>query len=209
MNTDTITGKTTLIAVYAGLLGFANIAATKVIEIQTFGGWTTTAGIVPIAGAFLISDVCVERYGQETGHRLVRGGVITLTVVIMLSQLVIRLPGNGNGVEPVLAQSTPILIASVTTIAFSQWADIELFAFIRNKTDSPVAANLGSTMTTSLIDTTGFAVLAFLIIPSLIGGLVLPVAAVATIIITQCVLKVGLAALDTPLFVILIGGRER
>jgi len=158
---------------------------------------------------FRISDVCVERYGQDAGYRLVRGGVITLIAVIMLSQLVIRLPGDGNGVEPVLAQSTPILIASVTTIAFSQWADIELFSFIRNKTDSPIAANLGSTMITSLIDTTGFAALAFVIIPSLIGGLVLPLTAVTTIIITQCVLKIGLAALDTPLFVILTGGRER
>ncbi|AFH21913.1 hypothetical protein OSG_eHP12_00190 [environmental Halophage eHP-12] len=201
--------KTVLIAVYAGLLGFANIAATKVIEIQTWTTWTTTAGIIPIAGAFLISDVCVERYGQDAGYRLVRGGVITLIAVIMLSQLVIRLPGDGNGVEPVLAQSTPILIASVTTITFSQWADIELFSFIRNKTDSPIAANLGSTMITSLIDTTGFAALAFVIIPSLIGGLVLPLTAVTTIIITQCVLKIGLAALDTPLFVILTGGRER
>jgi len=200
--------KTTLIAVYAGLLGFANIAATKVIEIQTWTTWTTTAGIIPIAGAFLISDVCVERYGQETGYRLVRGGVITLIVVIMLSQLVIRLPGDGNGVEPVLAQSTPILIASVATIAFSQWADIELFGIIRSKTDSPVAANVGSTMITSLIDTTGFAALAFIIIPSLIGGLVLPLSAVATIIITQCVLKIGLAALDTPLFIALTGGQR-
>jgi len=71
--------KAVLIAVFASMLGIANIAATKVVTIATV---STTAGVLPIAIAYLISDIGVEKYGKQFGHTLVWSGVASLIGVI-------------------------------------------------------------------------------------------------------------------------------
>jgi len=187
----------TLIAVYAAMLGIANVAAVKVVSL---GGWEFTAGVVPIAVAYLVSDIAVEKYGKEFGHKLVWAGVAALLTVIAVTQAVVYLPGD-SVVNEVFAGSLPILTASVTTIVVAQHADVWLFAAIRERFPYRPTRNIGSTTLSQLLDTALFTVLAFSILPLVLGGTRLPVATMGTIIATEWVIKTAIAVIDTPVFI--------
>jgi uncharacterized integral membrane protein (TIGR00697 family) len=189
--------KAVLIAVFASMLGIANIAATKVVTIATV---STTAGVLPIAIAYLISDIGVERYGKQFGHTLVWSGVASLIGVIGVSQLVIALPGS-SAVNDVLGASMPILLASISSILVAQHGDIALFVTIRDKLPYRPTRNIGSTVVSQLLDTSMFSLLAFFVFPQVIGGQVLALGLIASIIITEWVIKVIIAIIDTPLFI--------
>jgi len=189
--------KAVLIAVFASMLGIANIAATKVVTIATV---STTAGVLPIAVAYLISDIGVERYGKQFGHTLVWSGVASLIGVIGVSQLVIALPGS-SAVNDVLGASMPILLASISAILVAQHGDIALFVAIRDKLPYRPTRNIGSTVVSQLLDTSMFSLLAFFLFPQVIGGQVLALGLIASIIITEWVIKVIIAIIDTPLFI--------
>jgi uncharacterized integral membrane protein (TIGR00697 family) len=198
MKLEQSTIKAVLIAVFAGMLGIANIAATKVV---TIGMLSTTAGVLPIAVAYLISDIGVERYGKQFGHMLIWSGVASLMAVIGVSQLVIALPGS-SAVNDVLGASMPILLASISSILVAQHGDIALFVAIRDKLPYRPTRNIGSTTVSQLLDTSMFSLLAFWVFPKLTGGQVLPLSVIATIIMTEWIIKVAIALIDTPLFMI-------
>lgn len=187
-----------LIALFAGMLAIANVAAVKVI---TFWGLSITAGVVPIAFAYLISDIAVERHGREFGHRLVWAGAASLVSVIVISQAVIALPGS-SPVDDVLGASLPILLASVLTIIAAQHGDVALFAIIRDRLPYRATRNIGSTTVSQLLDTSLFSLLAFWILPQLIGGQLLAFDTIITIIATEWAIKTGIAIADTPLFLV-------
>ena len=197
MKLEQPTIKAVLIAVFASMLGIANIAATKVVTIATV---STTAGVLPIAVAYLISDIGVERYGKQFGHTLVWSGVASLIGVIGVSQLVIALPGS-SAVNDVLGASMPILLASILSILVAQHGDIALFVTIRDKLPYRPTRNIGSTVVSQLLDTSMFSLLAFFVFPQVIGGQVLALGLIASIIITEWVIKVIIAIIDTPLFI--------
>jgi uncharacterized integral membrane protein (TIGR00697 family) len=190
--------KNTLIAIYTAMLGIANIAAVKVV---TIAGWEFTAGVVPIAIAYLVSDITVERYGKEAGHRLVWAGVKGLFAVISVTQAIVYLPGE-SAVNDVFAGSLPILTASITTIVVAQHSDVQLFTAIKDHLPYRPTRNIGSTVLSQLLDTTLFTLLAFNLLPLLLGGTRLPLVTLTTIIITEWIIKSGIAVLDTPIFMV-------
>jgi len=194
---EQLTIKAVLIAVFASMLGIANIAATKVV---TIGMVSTTAGVLPIAIAYLISDIGVERYGKQFGHTLVWSGIASLICVIGVSQLVIALPGS-SAVNDVLGASMPILLASISSILVAQHGDIALFVAIQERLPYRPTRNIGSTVVSQLLDTSMFSLLAFFVFPQLIGGQVLALGIITSIIITEWIIKSGIAIIDTPLFI--------
>lgn len=187
-----------LVAFYAAMLAIANIAAVKVVSI---GGWEFTAGVIPIAIAYLVSDIAVEKHGKEFGHKLVWVGVLGLLSVIAVTQAVVYLPGE-SVVNEVFAGSLPILTASVVTIILAQHADVWLFATIREHLPYRPTRNIGSTTISQLLDTAVFTLLAFSILPLVLGGVRLPAATLATIITTEWLIKAGIAVIDTPVFLV-------
>jgi uncharacterized integral membrane protein (TIGR00697 family) len=187
-----------LIGLYAAMLGIANIAAVKIVSIN---GWEFTAGVLPIAAAYLISDIGVEKYGQRFGHKLVWSGVIALLSVVVITQLVVHLPGE-SVVDDVFASSLPVLLASIITIVVAQHTDVWLFVAIRERLPYRASRNIGSTTLSQLLDTTLFTVLAFSILPFVVGGVQLSITTMATIIATEYIVKTALAVIDTPLFLL-------
>ena len=187
-----------LIALFAGMLAIANVAAVKVV---TFAGLSITAGVVPIAVAYLISDIAVERHGEEFGHKLVWAGAASLISVIAISQAVIALPGS-SPVDDVLGASLPILLASILTIIAAQHGDVALFAIIRDRLPYRATRNIGSTTVSQLFDTSLFSLLAFWILPQLVGGQSLAIDTIITIIATEWAINTGIAIADTPLFLV-------
>lgn len=193
-----MTGENKLTAIYAAMLAIANVAAVKVVSIN---GWEFTAGVIPIAIAYLISDIAVETHGKEFGHKLVWAGVGALLTVIAVSQAVVYLPGE-SVVDEVFGASLPILTASVLSIIFAQHTDVWLFAAIRERLPYRATRNIGSTAISQLLDTALFTLLAFSILPLGLGGVRLPIATLLTIIATEWVIKFGIAIADTPLFLV-------
>jgi len=191
--------KHTLVAVYAAMLAIANVAAVKVVSIN---GWEFTAGVVPIAIAFLVSDVLVERHGEETGHAAVWAGFGALLITIAVTQVVLYLPGE-SVVNDVFGASLPILIASLTTILLSQHTDVWLFTQLKQRLPYRPIRNIGSTVMSQGVDTTVFSLLAFAILPTIVGGTTLPLSVITTIVITEWLIKSGIAIMDTPAFILL------
>jgi len=191
--------KHTLVAVYAAMLAIANVAAVKVVSIN---GWEFTAGVVPIAVAFLVSDVLVERHGEDTGHTAVWAGFSALLITIAVTQLVLYLPGE-SVVNDVFGASLPILLASLTTILLSQHTDVWLFAQLKERLPYRPTRNIGSTVMSQGVDTTVFSLLAFAILPAIVGGTTLPLSVITTIVITEWLIKSGIAVMDTPVFILL------
>jgi uncharacterized integral membrane protein (TIGR00697 family) len=191
--------KHTLVAVYASMLAIANVAAVKVVSIN---GWEFTAGVVPIAVAFLVSDVLVERHGEDTGHTAVWAGFSALLITIAVTQLVLYLPGE-SVVNDVFGASLPILLASLTTILLSQHTDVWLFAQLKERLPYRPTRNIGSTVMSQGVDTTVFSLLAFAILPAIVGGTTLPLSVITTIVITEWLIKSGIAVMDTPVFILL------
>jgi len=191
--------KHTLVAVYAAMLAIANVAAVKVVSIN---GWEFTAGVVPIAVAFLVSDVLVERHGEDTGHTAVWAGFSALLITIAVTQLVLYLPGE-SVVNGVFGASLPILLASLTTILLSQHTDVWLFAQLKERLPYRPTRNIGSTVMSQGVDTTVFSLLAFAILPVIVGGTTLPLSVITTIVITEWLIKSGIAVIDTPVFILL------
>jgi uncharacterized integral membrane protein (TIGR00697 family) len=189
-------GRQRITAFYAAMLAIANVAAVKVVSV---GIWEFTAGLLPIAICYLLSDIAVERYGREFGHSLVWSGVGALLLTIAVSQTVVVLPGSGP-VDTVLAGSLPILTASIIAILVSQHLDVLLFAGIKDRLPYRATRNLGSTGISQLLDTALFTILAFAVLPLVFGGQQLPPATIISIIITEWVVKAALAVADTPIF---------
>lgn len=188
--------KTILVSLYAAMLAIANVAAVKVVSI---GDISFTAGIFPIAIAFLVSDVIVENYGEKTGNKAVWGGTAALAGTVGLTQFVAKLPGE-SVVNEVFTSSLPILTASLITIVISQRTDVWLFSRIKDRLPYKITRNVGSTTITQLIDTALFTMLAFKILPQVIGGQILPLSVIMSIVVTEWAVKTALSVIDTPIF---------
>jgi len=188
--------KQQLIALYGAMFAIANIAAVKVV---TMYGISITAGTLPIAIAFLLSDIGVERYGREFGHKLANAGLISLVLTVGVLFSVGALPGE-SVVNEVVNFSLPILAASITTLAVSQHTDVVLFSYIKQRLPYRFTRNIGSTITTQLLDTALFTVLGFAVYPFIIGGQQLPIAVITSIIVADWIIKCVIAIVDTPIF---------
>jgi uncharacterized integral membrane protein (TIGR00697 family) len=110
--------------------------------------------------------------------------------------------------ETILLSGTSISLASVTTMLVSQNLDVTIFHKLKESGLPKWVRNVGSTVTSQLVDTVLFIGLAFAVLPHFFDGTLTPLAALPSLIISQYVLKVGVALLDTPLFYALTAGSE-
>ena len=203
--------RATLTALFAIGIVTANITAAKVawIPLPVFGEVAVPAGFIAFGFAFLMSDLLVEHYGKAYATEVVKGTVIGLVVAYGLVWLSIYLPTapfyDGEQYAAVLGGSAAVVIASVLTIGISQPFDVWLFARLKDATEGRYKwlRNCVSTGTSQILDTVVFISLAFWIIPALQGTQTTTGMALLMIIVGQYLAKLGIAALDTPVFYVL------
>ncbi|MFW6319675.1 MAG: queuosine precursor transporter [Bacillota bacterium] len=188
-------GKTGLFAWIAFSSILANI---QVVKFITLFGLTATLGNIMYGTIFLATDTLSEKYGLKEAKRSVYIGFFTLISMVIIMQIALLFIETGDGVvqsalETIFVLMPRIALGSLTAYIISQLLDVHLFQKIKEHFNSDnllFVRNIGSTMTSQLVDTLIFVPIAFL-------GAV-PSEVLVDIILTTYVIKLLVALLDTP-----------
>ena len=214
-------GTTVLAARLFGALGLtvyvavavigANIQVLKPVQFGVFAD-PVALGTVLFASTYLATDMLTELYGRPAARRAVLLGfgamvLWTLIAVMTLGFRPLTPAEAGDGLawalpvhDSMATLFTPVpalLIAGMTAYLISQYHDIWLYGLLRRLTGGRHLwlRNNASTALSGLIDNTVFSVLAWVVLaaePIAWGTLV------STYIIGTWVLRLVVAALDTP-----------
>jgi uncharacterized integral membrane protein (TIGR00697 family) len=182
-----------------GLVGFIctsvvlmNIFVTKSILIFGLGA---TGGNVLYACIFLATDLISEYYGGKEARRAVVIGFAAAILSLLSATLTIRFePAPWDQAHQMLkALFRPlfrIVAGSMVAYLSSQILDTFLYDFIRRRWKPLWLRNNGSTWVSQLVDTVVFCTIA------LLGSM--PRQAWIQVVVSTYILKVLIAALDTP-----------
>ncbi len=178
----------------------ANIIAVKLISVF---GWVVPAGVIAYPLTFLFTDVIAELYGRRTASRVVWAGFAANILMVALIFGGKLLPAavfweGQPAYESILGMVPRIVLASMVAYLISQHYDIFAFHFWRQKTKGRFLwlRNNASTMVSQAMDTGLFITIAF-------WGTV-PTAILTEMLLTQYVIKLIIAACDTPFCYLLV-----
>lgn len=185
----------------------SNILASKIIVL---GGFLLPAAIILYPLTFLITDVVGEIEGKKSARDLVMAGFcmsLVMVIAIVVARVLPPAPfwRNQEAFAAVLGATPRIVMASMIAYLASQAHDVWAFHWWRDRTEGRHLwiRNIASTVLSQGIDTVLFIAIAF-------GGLY-SWPAVAVMIGSQYLVKVGIAIFDTPFCYLLVGyyGNDR
>lgn len=183
------------------LLVVANIVAVKIIAI---GPWTLSAGILAYPFTFLVTDTISEVYGRRTATRIVWMGFAFSVGMLLLVWLANIWPAavfweGQQAFSDTLGLLPRIVLGSMVAYLVSQNQDVLTFHFLRRRTEGRHLwlRNNVSTVLSQATDTFLFVTIAF-------AG-TMPGNVFWEIMITQYVIKLLIAAVDTPVVYALVG----
>lgn len=213
--TDWIDGKTLLTGLFVGAIVIGNVLASKIaaFDVPGIGLAAAPAGFVALGAAFLFSDTLSEVYGPKEAHKAVNSAVVAVIVALGLIHISVQMPAApfyelSAEYEQIISSSTSISLASVLTMLVSQNLDVSVFHKLK-KTGLPKwVRNIGSTVTSQFVDTALFIMLGFYVFPQFVAGTLTPLSAIGSLIVSQYILKIFVAVIDTPLFYLLTAGSE-
>lgn len=197
-------GRNWLYGYIAVCIVLANIFVTKQI---TLFGIPATGGNVVYGSIFLATDLLAEHYGKKEARRAVLLGFGAALFYLIMSQFILRFSassddwGAAEGMAAIFDFAPAIILASLISYLISQFHDIWAFHLIRKKTGGRYLwlRNNGSTWISQFIDSIVFSTFAFLLLPHVFPGAeALPFDTVVGIIISTYLLKIFVAAIDTP-----------
>ncbi|WP_319470417.1 queuosine precursor transporter [uncultured Pseudodesulfovibrio sp.] len=171
-----------------------NIQVLKTVELF---GLTTTLGNVLYASVFLSTDLLSEFYGKKEARKGVLLGFVTLAMMVGYMQIALVFqPAADDFAQPHLSAlfgfMPRIALASMAAYLISQMHDVWAFHAIKERTGGRMLwlRNNASTMISQLLDSSIFCIIAF-------WGL-FPMNVFMEILLSTYVIKVAVAALDTP-----------
>lgn len=201
--------KLTLYSIFVSCILVANITAAKLTEFTfpLLGDVIIPVGFVGFGLAFLCTDLLNELYGKKAAEQIIIPTILAMIVGWSLVYISIAFPTAsvypfGEEFAQVMGGSWYVVSAGIVTMAISQYIDINIFNFFRNKTNGNYKwiRNLGSTSISQFIDTFIFIMLAFVVFPSIGGGQAQAIVVALNIVLAQYIVKLLVAVLDTPLF---------
>ena len=128
----------------SGVIGYmgiatvlANIMICKGVDVL---GFSATLGNVMFASNFLATDILTECYGVKEARKGVLFAVVSAIGFMLATQIMMVFKPNeidmAQGALETLFTLTPrITLASVALFALSNVADVNLYEYLRNKTD--------------------------------------------------------------------------
>lgn len=173
----------------------ANIQVLKMVDLFTIG---VTLGNITYASSFLVTDILSENYGKKSAQKSVYIGFFSLSATVVIMNLALMFKPNEfdfiqESLKNIFSLLPRIALASLIAYAVSQLHDV--WAYNLWKTRLPGIQflwlrNNASTMVSQLLDSVIFTFIAF-------WGL-LPNNEFFEILLTTYLLKVVVAAVDTP-----------
>lgn len=198
-----------LLGLFITSLTSANYLAAKIVALGSFNGifLLLPAGVVAYALTFAITDIVSEVYGKKSASIIVYIGFITQLFVPIYSYTAIAMPTAPFQQEyaelfnRIYGVAPNIVIASLIAYLISQNHDIWAFHWWKKLTRGKHLwlRNNASTIVSQFIDTALFITLAFGILPSILGGVMISRNLIPFMILGQYIVKVVIAVLDTPL----------
>lgn len=186
-----------LISVFAASIAIASVLASKIIVVFNL---FVPAGVIAYSISFIVSDVISEVWGKKKANQMVFGGFGALFFVLILVQISLIWPQapfweNDEAFQTILGSAIRIISASFIAYLCSQFHDVWAFHFWKKtfKNRHLWLRNNASTIVSQLIDSTIFITIAFY-----------GVFPVWQMIISQWIIKIAIAFLDTPIVYILI-----
>jgi uncharacterized integral membrane protein (TIGR00697 family) len=183
----------------SGLIGFIGAAVVVMNILVTKGmiifGVDATGGNVLYASIFLATDLLSEYYGGREARRAVLIGFFCSVFALVAASVTLAFrPAPWDWAQPSLeAIFTPvarIVAGSMIAYFLSQNLDTYLYDFIRRRWKGLWLRNNGSTWLSQLVDTLVFCTVA------LLGTM--PRAAWGRVVLSTYLLKIVVAAVDTP-----------
>ncbi|MCL3779130.1 VUT family protein [Prolixibacteraceae bacterium JC049] len=188
-----------LTTVFISLLVVSNVIAVKTVSI---GGLIGPAAVICYSLTFAVTDTISEIWGRKTTQFLVLLGLGAAVLSALFIRWAIVMKGspfweNQEQYELILGSNLRIVIASLLAYIVSQTHDVWAFHFWKRLTNGKYLwlRNNLSSMVSQLLDTVIFIVVAFY-------GTGAPM---WTMIVGQYLIKLGIAALDTPLVYAMVG----
>ncbi|MFQ6616284.1 MAG: queuosine precursor transporter [Fidelibacterota bacterium] len=198
-------GKHWLYGFVAVSVVLANVFVAKQI---TLFGLAATGGNVVYGTIFLATDLLAEHHGKKEAREAVFIGFFASMFYVIMSQFILYLAPSGadwgaaEGMKQIFTVAPTIILASLTAYLVSQLHDVWAFHAIRKMTGGRFLwlRNNGSTWVSQLIDSILFSFLAFAVLPRILAGteFILPMGTVVQIAVSTYLLKVVVAAMDTP-----------
>ncbi len=180
-----------LLSIFIGCITIASVLASKIISVF---GLFVPAGVLAYSVTFICTDVISEIWGRDRANATILGGFAALVVVLLLVQLSLAWPNapfwdNDIAFRSVLGATSRIIVASFVAYLVSQYHDVWAFHFWKRITRHRhlwLRNNL-STAVSQFLDSFIFITIAFY-----------GVMPVGSLIVGQWIVKMAIAALDTP-----------
>ncbi len=186
---------TLLTAIFCLGLLMSNLFGGKLINVL---GFTVAGAIVTYPLTFLTTDIIGEIWGKKEANDCVKIGVLIQVGFLILGYLSLKIPSLQQTaylqecLTAVLNQGARLTLASLGAFMVSQTMDVISFHWMKDKTGGKHKwlRNNVSTMSSQFIDTVIFVIIGFY---GVVNNIWLMVFA-------QYLIKLILAALDTPFF---------
>ena len=170
----------------------ANIEVVKCVDMF---GLAVTLGNIMYGSLFLCTDIASELYGGKEARKLVLVGFFALVMFTIVTQVgMLYVPNSQDWASEHMAQIfglvPRICAASLLGFLCSNTLDTYIYDWIAKKTTRKWLRNNGSTLTSQLVDSFLFSIVAF-------AG-VFDWATIIELSLTTYAIKVMFALLDTP-----------
>jgi len=194
-----------IVALFITCLLTANITAVKLVQVF---GLIVPAGIVIFPLSYIIGDVLTEVYGYRQARRVIWLGFLCNLIAVIAIWLGQILPAasfwDGQAAyERILGYTPRLLIASFLAYLVGEFANSMVLAKMKLATRGRWLwmRTIGSTLVGQGLDSLVFVVLAF-------AGTI-PVAGLASAILTQWLVKTAYEAAVTPLTYVVVAFLKR
>ncbi len=154
-----------LTSIFVGAYTIAPLLAVKIIEI---GPFTLPAGDFIFALTFLCTDITNEVFGKKYARNIVKCGLVTLVITYLGIQIAVMLPAADfweleKTYQEFFGTGFRIFLATICAYVLSQFIDVHIFSWIRQKTGTKhlwIRNNI-STFISRFIDIVTFVLIAF------------------------------------------------
>lgn len=194
-----------LVSLYVFCIVAAELMGSKTFPILN-NSWlklNASVGIFLLPLIYTINDVIAEVHGKERARSIIRSGLITVVLVIILSIFFTSLPPSHrfadkeSAYDTIFGQSARFAFASLTAFILAEFLDVFIFAKIREKYGKKAFwfRNNLSNFVAQFLDTLVFMTLAFYAFGKPFGD---NAAFLTSLILPYWLLKCFMSVIETP-----------